>query len=401
MSDTPKSVAFYVTGVLLIAAAAGFTWKYMKARDDHEAAQRDEKAKAAAEGPSLPVAKVQLGAPIRKLVLSGEAVPLRTVTLYAKTSGYLTTLGADIGDTVKAGQVLATITSPELDAQIATLTTALDNKRRILQRQRELVDRGFISRQALDNAESDVRVAEAQIAEVRTLTGYRTLRAPFAGVVTQRYADVGALVTNATSNQTAALPVMTVADVAKLKVAVYVEQADAPAAKPGLDVEIVDAASPDRRLAAKITRVSGELDARTRTLRAEVEFDNADHRFVSGSFVNVALLIPVTPTLEVPAGALVTRDRKPYVAAVDATKHIHYMPIVLSGTDGRTLKIASGVEAGTLVAIAPPATLPDGAKIDPQIPPAPPAAVPPSGAPAATSAPAAAPTATSTPVSRP
>jgi RND family efflux transporter MFP subunit len=313
---------------------------------------------------------------------------------------------------VKAAQVVAAISSPELDAQIATLSTALDNKRRILQRNRELVNQGFISRQALDNAESDVRVAESQIAEVRTLTGYRTLRAPFSGLVTQRWVDVGALITNATSNQTAAQPVVTIADTTRLKVVLYVEQADAPNAKPGLDVDVVDAAAPDRKLSAKITRVAGELDARTRTLRAEIEFDNADGRFVSGSFVNVTLLIPVTPLLEAPAGALIQRDKKPHVAVVDAEQHIHYTPIVVGGTDGKVVRIASGVPVGATVALNVPATLPDGAKIDPQVPPAaPPAAA---AAPAATSAPAAmpgavsagvpttsAPTATSAPATKP
>jgi len=375
-------VVFLIIGIALIVAAGGGVLYYSKAREAREAGEARAKAEKAAAGINVTVAKAQKGPNFRKINLVGEALPHKSVTLYSKVSGYLTRINVDVGDVVKQGQVIAEITSPELDAQVATINAGLTNKRQIAKRTRELAGAGFFSQQALDTADTEVRVAEAQISEVRTLSSYRTLRAPFAGVVTARYADPGALVTNAASNQTSALPLVTIADTAKLKITVYAEQAEAPAIKVGLDVDVIDAAAPERKVSGKIARTSGELDARTRTLRTEVEFDNSDGRFVAGSFVNASLLIPATSYIEVPAGALVTKDKKPFVVVVGMDGLAHFVPIVVAGTDGKMLRIASGVDEGTVVAVSPPASLAEGAKLNPQAPPgAPPAPPKPAEAP--------------------
>jgi RND family efflux transporter MFP subunit len=284
-------------------------------------------------------------------------------------SGYLSRITVDVGDRVKAGQLIAEVQSPELDAQIATITAGLENKRQLARRTEELAASGFFSQQALDNARTDVRVTESQIAELRTLGGYRVLRAPFAGIVTARHADPGALVTNAASNQTASLPVVTISDTSRLKVTVYAEQADAIAVHAGLDAEVIDAAVAERKRTGKVARVSGELDGRTRTLRTEVEFDNADGGFLPGSFVNVALLLPSTSYVEVPAGALVTRERKSMVAVVDAEQKVHFVPVQVAGTDGKVVRIASGLDENVPVAVSPPAGLAEGTHIVVQSPP--------------------------------
>jgi len=360
---------FYVIGIALIALAVGAWWYYSKGRDSYEAEATKAKAAQLAAGPSVAVAKSQRGPNVRRLMLVGEALAARNTTLYSKVSGYLTRITVDVGDFVKTGQVIAEIQSPELEAQVATLLAGLENKRQIARRTTDLASQGFFSQQTLDNANTDVRVAEAQINEIRTIQGYRTIRAPFAGVVTGRFADPGALVTNATNNQSAALPLVTIADIARLKVTVYPDQADAPMIKAGLDAEVVDAAAPERKIVAKIARVSGELDLRTRTLRTEVEFDNADRTFVPGSFVNVSLLIPAVSYVEVPSGALIARDKKTLVATVDAHNKVHFVPIVMAGTDGKVLRIASGLDEGVTVVVSPPTSLTEGGKVSPQQPP--------------------------------
>lgn len=377
MSLSPQTRSFgvfYVIGAVILLGTGGLAWKYFHDKADAEARQAKEKTEKLAAGPAVVVAKAVQGPNVRKLNLVGEAVPAQSTVVYSRVGGYLKRILVDVGDSVKAGQVIAEIEQPELDAQVTTIATDLDNKRRLAQRARELHQQGFFSKQALDNAENDVRVAQARIGELRTLAGYRTVRAPFAGTVTERFVDIGALVTNASSNQTSAQPIVAIAQTQRLKVTVYAEQAEAPVVRPGLDVEIVDAAAAERRVAAKITRVSGELDTRTRTRRAEVEFDNPDGLFLPGGFVNVALAIPATSFVEVPAGALVTKDKKTFVAIVDDQKKVHFLPIEVAGTDGKVLRVAKGLEVGTPVAVSPPAGLAEGAKIDPQQPPgAPPA----------------------------
>ena len=367
MADSrPRSFGmFLVIGTLIIGAAGFYGWHYFKSRETVQAEQARAKAAQLAAGPSVGVAVSQRGPNVRKLNLVGEVVPWRTTTIFSKVSGYLSRITVDVGDAVKAGQVLAEIQAPEIDAQIATIAAGLDNKNRLAQRARELTRAGFFSAQALDNAENEVRVARSQIAELRTLGGYRVVKAPFTGTVTNRFADEGAMVTNAVSSQSAALPLVTLADTTHLKVTVFAEQADAPSIGAGLVAEVIDASAPERKVMGKVVRLAGELDTRTRTRRIEVEFDNAQGTFVSGSFVNVSVMIPATSYIEVPAGALVTRDKKTWVAVVDENRTARFLPVIVAGTDGKILRIASGLDAGATVAVSPPASLTDGSRVDP------------------------------------
>jgi RND family efflux transporter MFP subunit len=253
----------------------------------------------------------------------------------------------------------------------------------VAQRTRDLAAKGFFSQQALDNADTDVRTARGRVDTLRSQMGYRSLYAPYAGVVTGRYVDPGALITNAANNQTSSQPVVTVADPSKLRVSVYVEQVDARFIRPGLEAEIIDAANPTQRIKTQLTRVAGELDARTRTLLAEVDFDNRSGTFIPGSFVNVVLMVPQTSYVEVPASALVVRERKNFVAVLEADSHIKLTPIEIAGTDGAAVKIANGIGEGVRVVLSLPNTLADGAKVNAAAAPAAPPAPVPAGKPAA------------------
>ena len=300
----------------------------------------------------------------------------------AKVSGYLARIAVDAGDHVKAGQFIAEITSPELDAQYRGASASLDNRRKLAQRTRDLADKGFFSQQALDNAETDVRTQEDVAKEIRTMQNYRVLVAPFAGVVTTRYVDPGALVTNATSNQTSAQPVVTISDTTKLRVTVYVDQVDAGFVKSGTKVEISDSSNPTVKAEATVSRTSGELDPRTRTMATQVDFDNSKGTFISGAFVAVSLLIPSKSFVEVPTAALITREGKSLVAAVGDDKRLKFTPIDVAGTDGKVIRIASGIAEGVRVALNVPNTISDGAKVNPA-PPTPAPGAPPAAPPAA------------------
>jgi len=367
---------FYVVAAVFVLGLCGgvyYVWQNKQHKEAEEARARAAQAEA---GPAVAVATAVRGPSSRKINLVGEALPATTATLYAKVSGYLNRIAVDTGDRVKAGQFIAEIQSPEIDQQITTARVGLENKQRLLKRGRELAEQGFFSQQTLDNAETEVQVAQSQLDELRTMSGYRTLKAPFAGVVTARFADPGALVTNAASNQTSALPLVTISDVSRLKVTVYVEQSEAPNVKIGTEAEIVDAASPERRVKGRVARVSGELDPKTRTLLSEVDFDNGKGQFLPGSFVNVSLVIPSTSYVEVPVPALVVRDKKNLVATLTADNHIRLVPINVAGTDGKMVRIADGLDEGERVVLGLPNTLADGSRVTVLNAPAP-AATPP------------------------
>jgi RND family efflux transporter MFP subunit len=365
-------VVFYVVAFVFVAIAAAAVYFFYSGKQK----QLEEEGKARAamvdQGPLLATAMSVRGPDFRKVTLLGEARPYKTATLYAKVSGYLSRIAVDAGDRVKAGQFIAEINSPELDAQYRGATASLENRRKLAERTRDLAEKGFFSQQALDNAETDVRTQEDVAKEIRTMQNYRVLVAPFAGVVTTRYVDPGALVTNATNNQSAAQPVVTISDTSKLRVTVYVDQVDASFIKPGTKVEISDSSNPAVKAEATVSRTSGELDPRTRTLATQVDFDNSNGTFISGSFVSVSLLIPSKSFIEVPSTALVTREGKSLVAAVGEDKRLKFTPIDVAGTDGKVIRIANGISEGVRVALNVPNTVTDGAKVNP----APAAAVP-------------------------
>jgi membrane fusion protein, multidrug efflux system len=382
-SEQRSFFIFYILGTLLVLGIAGGVYYVWKTKQTHEAAEARGRTAALEAGPAVTVAAAARGPNLRKLLLVGEALPYNSTTLYSKVSGYLAKITVDVGDRVKAGQLIAEIQSPEIDQQIETATVALDNKRRVYQRNKDLATKGFFSEQALDTADTDVKVAESQLSELRTLSGYRVLKAPFSGVVTQRYADQGALVQNAATNQVSALPVVTIADISRLKVSVYVEQGEAPNVKRGLDAEIVDASNAERRATGKVTRTGGELDPRTRTMLTEVDFDNSKGQFVAGSFVNVSLLVPAISYVEVPATALISRDKKTLVAVVGADNRVTLHPITVASTDGKVLRVAAGLNEGEKVVLNLPTTVADGGKVNPAPAPGAPAAPAPPPSPSA------------------
>jgi membrane fusion protein, multidrug efflux system len=380
-------VVFYVIAFVMVAAASAAVWWFWQDKQSHLADEAKTRAAQLDAGPTVVMGQSVRGSAARKINLTGELRPWKSTTLYSKVGGYLSKITVDVGDRVREGQLIAVVQAPELESEYKSSVSELENRERIAQRTRDLAAKGFFSQQALDNADTDVRTAHGRVDTLQSQMGYRSLYAPYAGVVTGRYVDPGALITNAANNQTSSQPVVTVSDPSKLRVSVYVEQVDARYVRPGIEAEIIDTANPTQRIKANVSRVAGELDPKTRTLLAEVDFDNRTGTFIPGSFVNVALMVPQTSFVEVPAPALVVRDRKNFVAVLGADNHIKLTPIEIAGTDGASLKIANGLGEGIRVVLSLPNTVPDGAKVNPAAPPAAPAPQPtPAATPAAKAA---------------
>jgi RND family efflux transporter MFP subunit len=385
-------VVFYIVAFVLVALASTAVWWFWQEKQTR--LEQEGKARTAQldAGPTVIIGQSVRGSAARKINLTGELRPYRATTLYSKVGGYLSKITVEVGDRVHPGQLIAEVQAPELESEYKSTVSEMENRERLAQRTRDLAAKGFFSQQALDNADTDARTARGRVDTLRSQLGYRSLYAPFAGVVTGRYVDPGALITNAANNQTSSQPVVTVADPSKLRVSVYVEQVDAHFIRPGLEAEIIDTANPALRIKAKVSRVAGELDSRTRTLLAEIDFDNRGGAFIPGSFVNVSLMVPQTSYIEVPAPALVVRERKNFVAVLEADSHIKLTPIEIAGTDGASVKIANGIGEGVRVVLSLPNTVPDGAKVNPVAAP---------GAPSVQSAPPVAPAVRSAPAANP
>jgi RND family efflux transporter MFP subunit len=327
--------------------------------------ERSDLADATSKGPIVQVVRANAAPALQTATVLASVTPYQQATLYAKVSGYLAKVLVDKGDHVKAGQLLATIESQETDAQYNSARADLMNKQRIAQRYDQLLRQNAIAAQQADQADADARVARATLDQYATLKSYERLTAPFDGQVTARFADPGALVQNATTSQTAAQPVVTVSDDTRLRIDAYVQQNVAPFVHDGDGVEIVDAANTGRSVAAKITRVSGELDPRTRTMLVEVVLDNKNRLFLGGSFAYMTLHVPVAIATQVPVGALITRGNYQFVAVVGADSRLHYVKVTVASTDGDTVSLAGGIKPGTLIAVDLPAEAADGGLVQP------------------------------------
>ncbi|MGA9010877.1 MAG: efflux RND transporter periplasmic adaptor subunit, partial [Acetobacteraceae bacterium] len=310
------SFMVYLVGLLVVGGAALVGLHLWQQKDADLVAARHAMAEGLAQGPLVQVANIVQGPKERLITLLGDTRPYQVATLYGKVGGYLRSIAVDRGDHVKAGQVVAEVESAETDRQYDAAVSDLENKRKNAEREGDLVKRGWSSVQTADQAETAYRMAQANMEQLAVMKSYEILRAPFDGTVTARFVDVGALVQSSVTNQTSNQPVMTIADMSRLRVDVYVEQKDVPFVHVGDLADVTDGANPDRKVKARIARTSDQLDPRTRTLFVELEVDNSEDFMVPGSFAYVTLHVPVQSYPEIPVAALIVRGTNTFIANV-------------------------------------------------------------------------------------
>ena len=360
-----RSLGLYLTGILLVAAAVAGTLYYVRAGTTAVAAARTAQENDAARGPRVVVASVIQGPKLREITLLGDAKPFTTATLFAKVSGYLKTVSVDKGDPVTAGMVIAEIESAELESQYQGAVADLDYKQKLAARGRELLRSGNISQQAAEQSESAFRMAQEVVRNLGTMRSYQVIKAPFDGTVIGRFADPGALMQAATTNQASSLPVVQIADNTRLRVGAYVEQRDVAAVHIGDEATVTDAANPERKRTARISRTAGTLDPRTRTLFIEIDVENRDRFLVPGSFAYVTLRVPVPSFPQMPVAALMQRGGATLVAMVGEDAAVRFKPIRIASTDGIVVNIADGLKPGDKVGLNVPNEVTEGAKIRP------------------------------------
>lgn len=357
------SFLLYVCGIAAIGGAGWGGWHMWQDKTTSLAAARAALAAEVASGPVVQVATVTQGPRERLIRLLADTRAAQAATLYSKVSGYVTEINVDRGARVKAGDLLATVASVETDQQYESAVRDLENKKRNWERAKDLVGRGWTSQQAADQSQTDYSMAIATVAQDATMKSYEQIRAPFDGVITARFVDVGALVQNSTTNKVSNQPVVTIADESRLRVDVYVEQRDVPFVHVGDVADIEDGTNSERKKQARVARMSNDLDPRTRTMFVELEVDNTDHFLVPGSFAYVTLHVPVHSYPEVPAAGLIVRGMRTFVADVDGDRTVHLHPVTVASTDGSNVALAEGASVGQRVALNLPDEVGDGAKV--------------------------------------
>ncbi len=347
--------------IVSVVLLAGLIWRQEALLRQEEKSRKD----SLREGRRVRVVAATKAPDVRPVSLVGEARPYASVTLYAKISGYLQEIPVDKGDCVESGQLIAKIDSPELNRQYLAALADAKNKRADAERSRYLLKTGAVSPQTAETSETAAQVAEENAAAILAQKDYEVLRAPFAGTITARYADPGALVQSATTSQTNALPVATLAQTERLRVYAYPDQKTAGSVRLGDQVEVADATRPEIKLSATVSRTSGELDTKTRTLLVEIDLDNREGKILAGSFVQVTLFIRSTAIAEIPAESLIMRGDKPYVAVLGDDNKATFRQVTIYESDGRKIRLTSGVSVGERVIVSPGETLSEGERVQP------------------------------------
>lgn len=337
------------------------------------------------------------------LLLPGNMTPLTEAVINARAEGYLRKRYVDIGDRVKAGQLLAEIEAPELDQQVQQGRASLSQTKAALgrtqhalvqsqanahlsevtvQRWKTLADRGVVSKQeydqkqgqfesdqaAVQSAQSDVtaaqdniRASEANLQRLIELQGYEKITAPFAGVVTVRNVDVGALIST-----TGSTPLFRIARIDILRLMIDVPEQSAPYIRVGEPAEIRLQEFGSRKFIGHVSRTANSLDANSRTLPVEVQVLNSDYALLPNMFAQVNLVgASAAATALVPGDALIVKPEGTQVAVVGKDNRVHFRAVEVGRDYGPQIEIRSGLNGGERVVVNPSDDVREGAEINP------------------------------------
>jgi len=361
-----------------------------------------------AEVPTVPVATVGPATLENDLTVSAEFRPYQEVDVMAKISGYVKNIRVDIGDRVRQGEVLATLEVPEIqddkakaragvavaEANVVTAQAAVQQASAAtnlahlsFQRIRDVAarDKGLVPRQEVDvaqsrdmeaaarlaSANSAVKAAEqaklaadSEYARAAAMMQYATIRAPFNGVITKRYANTGSMIQAGTSSQTQAMPIVRLAQNNLLRLTLPIPVTAVSEVKNGQLVN-VNLANPRRTLKGSITRSSNSVQMATRTMETEVDVPNRDGSLVPGMYAEVHLHLAARPNvLSVPLDAVEGLGTSTQQAYVVRGGIVHLIPVVAGLQTATRVEIFSGLQSGDQVIVGRHTGLSDGEKVD-------------------------------------
>ena len=338
------------------------------------------------------------------LSLAATTQAIQDSIIYARTSGYLSKRYVDIGDHVKAGQLLAEIASPEIDQQLRQAEADLRQSEKNLDLQKATLDlarttmaryqaadaEDAVAKLVVDQSVSSYRTGQAAVAaaeayvesnqanvqRLRELTSFQRVLAPFNGTVIQRNVDVGALITAGSPvNNTAAAPssvtgaangLFEVAQIETLRVFVNVPQAYAPNVTVGLPVRVTVRGQLMQPVTGTVTRTASAFDPGTRTLLTQVDIPNPSHRMLPGMFVYVDFKIGPSGThWRVPATAMMFNAQGTRVAIVGAGNKLHFQDVVIGRDLGTSIDIQAGLHGNEMVVSQPTVSLQEGQVVKP------------------------------------
>ena len=340
------------------------------------AAHRLRVETAASAIPTVKVIAPSAATQARELVLPGAVKAYYEAPIYAQVSGYLQHWNTDIGAKVKAGEVLASIATPNLDQELAqaqaNLASAVATEQidGITARRWDAMRAGdAVSQQDADTkdaaytaARAATLAARATVAGFAAQEGFKRITAPFDGVVTARNTDIGALITPGAPGQT---PLFVVDDMSRLRIYVNVPESDAAKVKSVRSASFTVDEYPGRVFTARFAATSGAIDPQSGTLLVQFLADNAAGALQPGDYAQVTLKLPADArALSLPSSALMFRDSGMAVAEVGPDNRVVIKPITIGRDLGNVVQIASGIGKDDRIIDNPPDSLEPGDQVD-------------------------------------
>jgi RND family efflux transporter MFP subunit len=331
--------------------------------------------------PTVQLATLDHGGAQQSLTLPGNIQPYYKAPIYARVSGYLKSWQQDIGAHVTAGQVLASIDTPDLDQQFeqakADLATATANAQLAAvtaARWTDLVKARWVSQQAADDktgaaaaTKAMMASASANVKRLEALESFKSIVAPFDGVVTQRNTDVGALINpgagsgGSSSGSGAGQALFEVSDLHKVRIYVQVPQAFAGELRPGLKATFEMPQYPGQQFQASVVTTSNAMDAASRSMLVELQADNGNGKLAPGSYCQVHFQLPVDPNVvQIPATALLPSNKGAQVAVLGDSGKAVLKTVQLGRDLGDAVEVTAGLSPADRVIDSPPETLQTG-----------------------------------------
>lgn len=325
--------------------------------------------------PTVTVIHAKPSAATTALTLPATLQALQSAPIYARTSGYIRKWFVDIGDTVGRGQLLAVIDAPEVDQQLAAARADLQTARANQQlaattatRWQTMLGKDAVSKQETDEKVGDLaaksavaNAARANVGRLQYQQGFTRLTAPFAGVVTSRSTDIGALVT---AGSAASAPLFTVSDVSKIRAFVKVPQAYSAQVHPGMEVQLSLPEYPGRTFKAVMTRSADAVDTSSGTVLVELLADNNDRALKPGAYSQATFPIGGAGTaVELPASAMIIGKNGTQVAVLDAGGKVRLKTVTIGRDLGDRVQISAGLTPADQVIDNPPDSIQSGDKV--------------------------------------
>jgi RND family efflux transporter MFP subunit len=319
--------------------------------------------------PTVALAQLTPASPHQTLTLPGNIQPFNRAAIFARVNGYVKSWDHDIGSPVKSGQALATIDAPDLDQQLsqakATLASVKANEQiatLTANRNNILLQRQIVAQQLADQTTADatakeavVDANEANVRQLEAMQSFKTLAAPFDGVVTARNVEIGQLINSGGGSGQA---LFEVSDLHRVRIFVQVPQSFSAGLAPGMKATFEMPQYPGVQFDATLSHISKAINATSHSMQIELQADNAAGKFFGGSYCNVHFEVPTPANLvTIPSTALVTGNQDTQVATLDGNNKVVLKSVQLGRDLGDSVEVIAGLTPSDRIINNPPETL--------------------------------------------